>query len=68
MATTVASLLGVPIATTVTVVSAPVWAVPVAVAGGVVVLGSVGFYLAHKKLKNRKKPLPALPGSGMTID
>ena len=53
VATTVAGWLGIPIATTVTVVTTPVWAVPVAVAGGVLALGSIVFW-AHKKLKKKQ--------------
>ena len=40
-----AESLGVPIATTTTVVTAPAWAIPVAVAGGIAALGVGGWKL-----------------------
>ena len=49
IATTVAGWIGVPIATTTTVVSAPVWAIPLAVAGGVAAVGAIGYRIFRRK-------------------
>ena len=43
IATTIAGWLGVPIATTTTVATAPFWAVPVAVAGGAAAVAAIGY-------------------------
>lgn len=47
--TTTTSVLGIPILTTVVAATTPVWAVPVAITGGVVAIGSIA-YLAYEKL------------------
>lgn len=47
--TTVAGWLGIPIATTVAVTTAPVWAAPLAVSGAVVALGTGATYLIRKR-------------------
>ena len=55
IATTIAGWLGVPIATTTTVATAPFWAVPVAVAGGAVAVAAIGYRIF--KSRRAKKSL-----------
>ncbi len=54
IATTVASWLGIPIATTTTIVTTPVWAIPVAAVGGVAAVGFGGWKLYKLFCKQQK--------------
>ena len=66
VATTVAGWLGIPMATTTTVavVTTPVWAIPVAIAGGACALGALGVFCYRKMKRRNARSQVLLLGAG----